>query len=132
MSVKPSVRYMILCDNWSPDSEHMERVNIWGLLSSLDSLGDPPFPYRHPEFCVYLALTELRGSANAQIVCVFEETQQRTFATSVRPIAPADNPLDVVGIAFRIRGGLFPRSGIYSIQLWWDGELLDQRTISLR
>ena len=79
MTVKPIVRYMILCEDWDSDPDDPLCVNILGLLSSVRSLEVPPYPsYR--DLCVFLVPTEGRGIGEGQILCVFEETDQKVLA----------------------------------------------------
>ena len=70
MSVVPVVRYMILCDDWGPDPANPRRLNIYGLLSNIHALDDPPYPLLYRGFCVLLLLTGGRGTGDAQIICV--------------------------------------------------------------
>jgi hypothetical protein len=78
------------------------------------------YPHFYREFCVFLALTEGRGQGDGHIVCVFEETGERVFETRKRPIPFGPDPLEVVGVPFRIRDCSFPRPGRYSVQFWDD------------
>lgn len=54
------------------------------------------------------------------------------FATPKRHVVFGVDPLEVVGVAFRIQDCPFPRPGVYSIQFWYDDEKLDERPIRLR
>jgi len=130
--IKPIVRYMILCEDWEADPASPRKVNILGLLSNIVSYEDPPYPLLYRQFSVFLALTGCRGSGRGQILAVFEETGQVIFKTSLREIQLGSDPLDVVGVAFRIRDCLFPNAGMYSIQFWYNGELVDERPMRLR
>jgi hypothetical protein len=104
----PVVRYMILCDDWASDPANARRINIFGLLITLHSLDQPPFPLLHREMCVFLALTEGRGEGEAKIVCTFEETGERIFETPPRRVTFGSNPLAVKALPFRIRDCHFP------------------------
>jgi uncharacterized protein DUF6941 len=131
MALKPIVRYMILCEDWDADPEDPLCVNILGLLSNVRSLEMPPYPlYR--DLCVFLVLTEGRGVGEGQIICVFEETDQKVFATPKHKIAFGSDPLDVVGVPFQIRHCPFPEPGIYLVQFWYNDEKLDERPLRLR
>ena len=132
MAVSPIVRYMLLCDDWKLDGQNKRRITIVGLIWSLRSLDDPPYPLIHRELCVFLALTEGRGDGEGQIVCVFEETGEKVFETPKRPIQFRSDPLEVVGVPFRIRDCPFPRSGLYSVQFWYDGVMLEECPLKLR
>jgi hypothetical protein len=132
MAVMPVVRYMLLCDDWQLDPQNHRRVTIIGLISNIHALEDPPYPLLCREICVFLALTEGRGQGEGKIVCVVEGSGQKIFETRARQIAFGPDPLEVVGVPFRIRDCSFPHAGLYSVQFWYDGELVGERTIRMR
>ena len=45
--MKPIVRYMILCEDAGTDPRNARRANIYGLLSNIRSLENPPYPLRY-------------------------------------------------------------------------------------
>lgn len=132
MAVKPVVRYMLLCDDWRLDPANNRRITIVGLVTNIHAIDDPPYPLLYEELCVLLVLTEGRGQGQAKIACVHEETGERAFETRTRPIQFGPDPLEVIGVPFRIRDCLFPRSGLYSIQFWYDDELIEERPLRMR
>ena len=132
MAVAPIVRYMLLCDDWRLDGPTNRRVTIVGLLWNVHSVEDPPYPLLLREFCVFLALTEGRGRGDGHIACVSEDSGVVAFTTRRRPIAFRPDPLDVLGVPFRIRDGVFPRPGRYSIQFWYDGVMVAERPLQMR
>lgn len=107
MDVTPVVRYMILCNNWGLDASHPNRINIYGLLTNIDSHFAPPFPAIHPELCVFLSLTEVRDAGTGHIRCIFEETGEVVFRTGEIAIRGTDDPIEIVGVPIRIRGCRF-------------------------
>jgi hypothetical protein len=123
---------MILCEECAPAEHKPNSVNVFGVLSNIDSLDDSPFPLLYPRFCIFLALTEGRGEGSARIRCMFEETRQTVFATPVRRIQFGADPLAVSAFAFRVRDCPFPRPGIYLVQFWYNGEKLEERPLRLR
>ena len=132
MAIAPVVRYMILCDDWRPDPDNPRRVIIFGLLSNVHSLDEPAYPLLYREMCVFLAVTDGYGSGAGKIVCVSEEDGRTIFETRSRPIGFGPDPLEIVGVPFRIRDCLFPAPGLYSIQFWYDGELVEERPLRMR
>lgn len=132
MPVTPVVRYMILCEDWATDANGPNRVNIFGLLSNIRSIDEPFYPLLFPELCIFLALTEGRGIGDGRIVCVFEETAEKVFETPNRTIAFGTDPLEVVGVPFRIRDCPFPRAGLYLVQFWYNDREIEQRPLRLR
>src|SRR5262245_34833627 len=120
MPLLPLVRYMIPCNDWGLDPANPHRINIYGLLSNIDSLDQPAYPLVVPELCVFVALTEGRGSGEGRIACVLDESAQTVFETGQRPIPFGPDPLAIVGVPFRIRDCPFPRPGVYLVQFWYN------------
>lgn len=132
MAINPVVRYMILCDDWQNDPENHRRVTIVGLISNIHATDDPAFPLYYREICVFLALTDGYGHGEGKIVCVHEESGENVFETLSRPIPFGPDPLEVVGVPYRIRNCIFPRAGMYSFQFWYNGTLVEERPVRLR
>jgi len=132
MAVSPTVRYMLLCDDWHVDADNRNRLTIVGLISSIRAIDDPPYPLLRQELCVFLILTGGRGQGEGHIVCVFEDTGQTIFESGRRPIAFGPDPLEVVGVPFRIRDCRFPFPGLYGIQFWYDGMKLAECPLLMR
>jgi hypothetical protein len=132
MAVSPIVRYMLLCDDWRLDGPNNRRVTIVGLIWNIHSLDEAPYPLFYREFCVFLALTEGRGQGEGHIACVFDETGETVFETGKRPIQFTPDPLEVLGVPFRIRNCTFPKPGRYSVQFWYDGVMLEERPLRMR
>jgi len=132
VAVHPVVRYMILCEDWKSAPNNPRRVNIHGLLSNIHPLDQPAYPLLLSEMCVFLILTEGRGAGSARVRCVFEETSQQIFETPQRQVEFGPDPLEVVGVPFRIRDCPFPYPGMYVIQLWYNGAKVDERPLRLR
>ena len=132
MAIKPVVRYMLLCDDWRVDPDNSNRVTIIGLITHIHAVEDPPYPLFYQEMCVFLVLTEGRGKGKGKIVCVFEEDRRKVFETRSRPISFGPDPMEVVGVPFRIRDCSFPRAGLYMVQFWYEGELVEERPLRMR
>jgi len=128
----PILRYMILCQDWGRDPSNPLRINIYGVLSNIYALDDPPYPLLYREFCVLLMLTGGRGTGDGQIICVFEDTGQRIFGSPKQPITFGPDPLDVIGVAFRLSDCSFPAPGLYSVQFWYNDVLVEERPLLLR
>jgi hypothetical protein len=123
---------MVLCEDWGIDVDRPNRVSLYGLISSISSLDPSPYPLLYQELCVFLALTEGRGTGHIQIRCVFEETGQKIFETPRRRIKLGEDPLEVMGLPVRIRDCLFPQTGIHSIQFWYNGHRVSECPLRLR
>jgi len=131
MAITPIVRYMILCEDWSHEPDNPRRVNIYGLLSNIDSKGQP-FPLVLQEMCVFLALTEARGTGTVQIVCTHEQSSRRIFHTPTYPVSFGDDPLDIVAVPFRIRDCRFPFLGMYQVEFWYNEDKVEERPLRVR
>ncbi len=132
MPIKPVVRYMLLCEDWRLDGPDRRRLSVLGLISNLHPLDVPPYPYLHRELCVFLALTDGHGKGEGKIVCDLPESGQRIFETPSRQIAFSADPLEVVGVSFRIRNCSFPSAGMYSVQFWFEKERIAECWLRLR
>ncbi len=132
MAIKPVVRYMLLCDDWELDPTNQRRMSVYGLVSNVHSIDDPPYPLLLEELCVFLVLTDGYGQGEGKIICVSEDTGQRIFGTPNRTIVFGPDPLEVAGVSFRLRGCRFPQSGLYSIQFWFEDELVEERPLRMR
>jgi hypothetical protein len=132
MTVVPIVWYMILCDDWGFAPGSPQRINIYGLLSSIRSGAQPPYPLRVGQLCVYLSLTGGRGSGDVEVVCASADTGQVIFATPRHRVTFPADPLAVVGVSFRICDSLFPFPGLYSVQFWYNGTKVEERPLLLR
>jgi hypothetical protein len=123
---------MLLCEDWRSDPDDSRHVTIIGLISNIHAVEVSPYPLLYREMCVFLALTEARGEGKAKIASVFEESGEKVFETREQVIPFGPDPLEVVGVPFRIGGCLFPRPGLYSVQFWYEGEQVEERPIRLR
>jgi len=132
MGIMPVVRHMILCDHWEFDDANQNRVNIFGLMSYLFPTEFPPYPAVKEKLCVFLALTEVRGRGRTHIRCVFEASGQTVFRTAEREIEAGGDPLAIDLVAFHIHGCPFPEPGIYSIQFWYNDEMVHECPLRLR
>jgi hypothetical protein len=132
MSVLPVVRYMLPCEDCQVEPGNQRRVTIHGLISTLVALDDPPYPVLYRELCLFIAFADGRGRASAKVVCAFEETGETVFESPPQKIELGNDPLTVTMILFRLRDCPFPFPGIYQLQLWYDGVMLEERPLRLR
>lgn len=130
--VHPTVRYLILCEDVQTGADNPHQVTLVGLISAIRSLEQPPFPLLYREICVFLQLTECRGSADGRIEIHFEDSGQVVFRTRTRTIPFGNDPLEVVGVTFRIRNCLFQQPGLYWFQFWYNDEMIAQQPLLLR
>ena len=132
MGLLPTVRYLIVCEDIQTDVDHPRRITLAGLMSAIRSMEDPPYPLIHPEFCVFVQLTECRGNAACRIEIQHADTGQLVVRTKARIMPLPSDPLEVYGMAFRIRNCLFLTSGLYWVQLWYNEQVIEQQPLVLR
>jgi hypothetical protein len=132
MAIKPVVRYMLLCEGYEIDPVRSRRITIVGLLSSIRSRRPPYYPLIHPSLCVFLVLTEGYGAGSGHVVCVSEATGNVMFRTPPRPLQFPASPLGVVSVSFVVEECRFPKPGLYSVQFWYENELVEERPLLLR
>jgi hypothetical protein len=130
--VHPTVRYLIVCEDVQTDANNPRRVTLVGLISAIRSLEQPAFPLLFREICVFLQLTECRGPADGRIEIRHADSDQVVFRTRTRTIPFGSDPLEVVGVTFRIRNCLFQEPGLYWVQFWYNEEIIGQQPLLLR
>lgn len=130
--VNPTVRYLIVCEDVQTDPEHRLRVSLHGLLSAIRSLETPSYPLLYKEFCVFLQLTECRGPGDGRIEIRHADSETRIFATRTRTMPLPNDPLEIVGVTFRIQRCLFNEPGLHWVQFWYNEKLVAQQALLLR
>jgi hypothetical protein len=130
--VHPTVRYLIVCEDAKTDPDKPSRISLLGLISAIRSLEKPPYPLLYSEFCVFLQLTECRGPAEGRIEIQQADSGKVVFRTKKRTLPLAEDPLEIVGVVFRIRNVLFEGPGLYWVQFWYNEEMIAQQPLLLR
>jgi hypothetical protein len=130
--VDPVVRHMLLCDDVQRDPVNPNKVNVIGLVSTIQGVSEPPFPLLHPELCVYLQVTGGRGEGDAQIVVQHADSDQVVFSSPAHRLVFSTNPLSILGIIFRIQSCVFPGPGLYWVQFWYNQKRLAQQPLLTR
>jgi hypothetical protein len=130
--VQPTIRYLVLCEDVQIDPSNPRRVTLVGLLSAIRSLEQPPFPLVYRELCVFLQLTECRGPAEANIEIQQADSGRVVFRTRTWTIPLVNDPLEVVGVTFRIRNCLFEEPGLYWVQFRYNDQVIAQQALLLR
>jgi hypothetical protein len=131
-SLTPSIRYLIVCEDIQTDPVLPRRVSIVGLLSAIRSIDQPAFPLLYRELCVFLQLTECRGSAEGRIEIVHADSGNVEFRTRTRTIPFGTDPLEIIGVSFRIKNCLFREAGLYWVQFWYNETMMAQQPLLLR
>jgi hypothetical protein len=132
MSVPPIVRYMLICDDVVVASVSPPRLNVEGLLTSIQVRDLPPFPARVRRLTVLLTMTEGRGRGIGQIICMHEESDQQMFASSRREIPFGKDPLAITSVVFRLEDCPFREPGMYLFQFWYNNFKLTEQSLRVR
>jgi hypothetical protein len=131
---QPIVRYLIACEDIQTDASSPRKVTLVNLISAIHSLDQPPFPLLYREVCVFVQMTECRGEADVEIRIVHADSGQFAYpgpAVPWRAALPTD-PLETVGLPFRLRDIEFSEAGLYWVEFWYNGGLLAQQPLLLR
>jgi hypothetical protein len=132
VALLPVSRYLVLCDAVIVDPQNPLRVNLLGVVSAYRSVAIPPFPVRRPEFAVYTQFSDCHGPVSGHLRVVRGDNFERVAMTPDRVFPLPHNPLEVVGISYLVRNCTFPVAGLYWVQLWCEGKLLQEAPLNVR
>ena len=127
----PEVLYLILCDDVKPDPQNYVRFIIHGLMTRIRSTATPPFPMTQPWMCALRVLTGCQGSGYLSLQIIRGDDGAAIFRNSPRPVRFVGNPSETLGIAFRVRNCVFPTSGLYWVEIVYDGAILARQRLSI-
>lgn len=128
----PIVRYLIPCDDVVADEGNPHRVTLVGLVGSISAHGMPRFPVHRPELCVYVQLTECRGSGLLTVELVRPDDGLVVIRIAPRSVVFPADPLESIGVVFRLRNLFFPAAGLYEVRLWYNTHELAHQPIRVR
>jgi hypothetical protein len=129
--MRPLVQYLITCDDVQTDPNNPLRVNVLGLITTIRSTANPPFPVSRPVFCVLLIMTRCQGTRDLSIRIVQNATGDIIFENRPRTVRFAGNPQEAVGVTFRIRDCTFPAAGLYWVEVHYSQSRLSRRPLQL-
>jgi hypothetical protein len=128
--IPPVVRHMILCDDAQKAPSGKESV--MGICAFIRSEGDPPYPHRHPLLCVYLLMTNGRGTGSVRILVRHATTERVVAGTPPRQLGFPSDPLHVHSLVLRILNCPFPEPGLYYVDFHVDGVAIASEPLLLR
>ena len=128
--MKPIVRNLILCEDIRP-GDRPNQYTLVNVASRIRSLDPDPFPLLYRELCVLALCVECRGTGKVQLQIVDEESGQTCYESPRWEVAFGDDPLEVIGVPFRIRNILFPRAGVYVVRVLHNDDLIAEQTLRL-
>src|SRR4051794_36700388 len=114
--IAPVVRHMLLCEDVRPDPSNPNRLDILGLIGTVQGAEGATVPLHLPLLCVYLNLTGGRGIGQARIDVRQADSGNVVFASPSHSLTFPADPLAVRSVVFRIRDGVFREPGLYWVQ----------------
>ena len=132
IAIAPVVRHMLLCDDVVEAPAGSGKVNLVGLITSIESRLDPPFPLNHPSLCVYVQMTNGRGRADVQVLIRLVESDRPVSGIRPRAVAFPPEPLPVHAMLFRILECRFPKPGLYQVEFRVGDQVLAQEPLLVR
>jgi hypothetical protein len=125
--VLPRVHVMVMSDAITT-SEGEE--NVFDLIGIRSELRAPVFPYLHPQMIVYLQVTGHQGRVLLQIRIEESATDNLVLATPLQECEFQD-PLSFSQVAFSLDACVYPRPGLYYVQVYHEGKLIGERSFRL-
>ena len=130
--VDPFVRHMLLCEDTRRDPNNPKKVDVLGLLSTIQPVGESAFPLHLAALCVYLEVTGGRGTGQAQVDCRQADTGRVVFSSPPHALTFPLNPLAIRSLVFRIRDCIFSDPGLYWIQFCYNQKTLAEQPLVVR
>jgi len=118
---KPIGIALLICDRVITDAVTHEKT----LVSTFNQISAPSFPCVHPRMTIFVAVTNGRGTTDAQIKCV-NESDQNTVVFGMKGSIPFADPNHVVEMSFQFNNVTFTKPGLHCIEFLCDGELILQ------
>jgi hypothetical protein len=131
-AVDPVVRHMLLCEDIRRETNNPKKIDVLGLLNTLEALEEPAFPLHLPVLCVYMEVTGGRGTGQAHIDCRQADSGRVVFSSPAHALTFPPNPLAIRGLVFRISACRFPEPGLYWIQFCYNQRMLAEQPLVVR
>mgnify|MGYP003340046715 CR=1 FL=1 len=117
----PSGLAIVVCDQIIEDKATSKK----SLIGIFNNIASPTFPCRHPQLSVFVSVTAGRGTYQAKMRIVNEETQEPVTEVNGQIQLPDKNM--VAELVFNFLGVDFPSPGLYSIEFYCDDALILER-----
>jgi len=130
--VELEVRYLLPCDDVRTDPDNYQRIDVLGLITTIRSTVDPPFPVVRPLLCVLVILTGGQGTGELILRIFQDQTGRVVFRSTPRQVRFIGASEAVLGVVFRIRNCSFPMSGLYWIEAVFASSVIASQKIWLK
>jgi len=123
MSEKPAPLgvAIVICDQIIEDKLTGKK----SLIGIFNQIATQSFPCRHPQVCVFIAITEGRGQSAARLRIVHDESDH--VVAEVNGNIQFPDVHTVVELNFNLVGLVFPEPGVYAIEFYCDDALVLER-----
>jgi hypothetical protein len=116
---------IVICDQIIED----KLTNKKSLIGIFNQIGAQAFPCRHPQVCVFVAITDGRGQSAARLRIVHDESEH--VVAEVNGSIQFPDVHTVVELRFDLVGLTFPEPGIYAIEFYCDDALVLERRFNV-
>ncbi|HTS19078.1 MAG TPA: hypothetical protein VMP11_16000 [Verrucomicrobiae bacterium] len=112
---------IVICDQIIEDKLTGKK----SLIGIFNQIAAQTFPCRHPQLCVYVALTDGRGQCAARMRIIHDESD--AVAAEVNGQIQFPDAHAVVELNFGLVGLTFPEPGVYAMEFYCDDTLVLER-----
>jgi hypothetical protein len=130
--VEPEVLYLIVCDAVRTDPNNYHRLDVFGLIATIQSTAQPAFPAVRPVLCALVVLTGGRGTGGLVLRIFNDRTGRLVFRSPARQVRFLGNAEAVLGVVFRIRDCSFPIAGVYWVEVVFAGSVIARKKLWLK
>ena len=116
---------IVICDLIIEDKLTSKK----SLIGIFNQIGTQDFPYRHPQICVFVSVTEGRGQCAARLRIIHDESDHVVAEVNGSIEFPDVNA--VFELNFNLVGLVFPQPGTYSIEFYCDDALVLERRFNV-
>lgn len=131
-SVPPIVRYFVLCQDFLIGPQSPNDVSLIRLVFSIRVPEPRKFPFVLDEICAFAALANARGTGSIDVRIIEADTNEEVRRTASFPVDFAFDPLRVHGLPIRLQRCGFPRTGLYLVELRYNGQPIAQQELPVR
>jgi len=126
--VLPRIHAMVICDEIEPSVAEADVFDLRGVRTHIIA---PAFPYTHPQLGVFLQMTGHEGTATGRAVVLDPETDLNVDETE-DDLIQFHGPLEFTHVPWRLFDCTFTQPGVYYVQVFFDGKLVNERTLLLQ
>ncbi len=133
MDERPIIRHFLACDDTIVSADG-ERYSLVHLIHAIRPLPGIVYPRRHPLICLFVQMTNGRGSHQCRFELVVGSgpNERTVYSTPAQRYDLGTDPLAVLGLPVRLENLPFPVPGQYEFRFYCDDYILARVPIELR